>query len=191
MHKHGSAVPCQIFDVLLGSSRYCSHCRHSTPTIQPLIPPLPPNARRKSPSPDQLLVPYASHQPPYTDGAAAPPCRVENDDVQSSCRREKKIKTFKPFDARPYRREEPEQPGKMVQLVEVEDEHFQQRQVGPEEEDADFTDTGTFTPSCPPQWAALRAAVTQLQRSQNKTKQKNKKTARHPLPADASSVSLD
>jgi hypothetical protein len=30
----------------------------------------------------------------------------------------------------------------MVQLVEVEDEHFQQVQPGPEEDDADFTDTG-------------------------------------------------
>lgn len=29
----------------------------------------------------------------------------------------------------------------MVQLVEVEDEHFQETQPGPEEED-DFTDTG-------------------------------------------------
>ncbi|KAK4106307.1 mitochondrial import translocase, subunit Tom22, partial [Parathielavia hyrcaniae] len=29
----------------------------------------------------------------------------------------------------------------MVQLVEVEDEHFQQPQPGPEEEDEDFTDT--------------------------------------------------
>jgi hypothetical protein len=31
----------------------------------------------------------------------------------------------------------------MVQLVEVEDEHFQHPQVGPEEDDEDFTDTGT------------------------------------------------
>ena len=31
----------------------------------------------------------------------------------------------------------------MVQLVEVEDEHFQSRQPGPEEEDDDFTDTGS------------------------------------------------
>lgn len=30
----------------------------------------------------------------------------------------------------------------MVQLTEVEDEHFQQPQVGPEEDDEDFTDTG-------------------------------------------------
>ena len=30
----------------------------------------------------------------------------------------------------------------MVQLVEVEDEHFQNRHVGEEEEDEDFTDTG-------------------------------------------------
>lgn len=37
----------------------------------------------------------------------------------------------------------------MVQLVEVEDEHFQQPQVGPEEDDEDFTDTGT-TPSPDP-----------------------------------------
>ncbi|KAK4137196.1 mitochondrial import translocase, subunit Tom22 [Trichocladium antarcticum] len=29
----------------------------------------------------------------------------------------------------------------MVQLVEVEDEHFQERQPGPEEDDEDFTDT--------------------------------------------------
>lgn len=34
----------------------------------------------------------------------------------------------------------------MVQLVEVEDEHFQQRQAGPEEEDGDFTDTGKSFP---------------------------------------------
>lgn len=33
---------------------------------------------------------------------------------------------------------------KMVQLVEVEDEHFQGSQKGPIEEDADFTDTGTL-----------------------------------------------
>jgi len=39
----------------------------------------------------------------------------------------------------------------MVQLVEVEDEHFQQPQVGPEEDD-DFTDTGKriSTPAFPP-----------------------------------------
>lgn len=30
----------------------------------------------------------------------------------------------------------------MVQLTEVEDEHFQLPQVGPEEDDGDFTDTG-------------------------------------------------
>jgi hypothetical protein len=30
----------------------------------------------------------------------------------------------------------------MVQLVEVEDEHFQNRQPGPEEDEDDFTDTG-------------------------------------------------
>jgi import receptor subunit TOM22 len=35
----------------------------------------------------------------------------------------------------------------MVQLVEVEDEHFQQPQVGPEEDDEDFTDTGANPPS--------------------------------------------
>lgn len=33
---------------------------------------------------------------------------------------------------------------KMVQLVEVEDEHFQHAQEGPVEDDGDFTDTGTF-----------------------------------------------
>lgn len=33
----------------------------------------------------------------------------------------------------------------MVQLVEVEDEHFQTAQPGPEEDDADFTDTGLCT----------------------------------------------
>lgn len=32
----------------------------------------------------------------------------------------------------------------MVQLTEVEDEHFQQPQVGPEEDDEDFTDTGEW-----------------------------------------------
>lgn len=32
----------------------------------------------------------------------------------------------------------------MVQLVEVEDEHFQHAQEGPVEDDGDFTDTGTF-----------------------------------------------
>ncbi|KAK3904253.1 mitochondrial import receptor subunit Tom22-domain-containing protein [Staphylotrichum tortipilum] len=31
----------------------------------------------------------------------------------------------------------------MVQLVEVEDEHFQQPQPGPEEDDEDYTDTAT------------------------------------------------
>src|SRR6266566_5135657 len=31
--------------------------------------------------------------------------------------------------------------GKMVQLVEVEDEHFQERQPGPEEDEGDYTDT--------------------------------------------------
>lgn len=34
----------------------------------------------------------------------------------------------------------------MVQLVEVEDEHFQQPQPGPEEDDDDFTDTGELPP---------------------------------------------
>lgn len=34
---------------------------------------------------------------------------------------------------------------KMVQLVEVEDEHFQHVQEGPVEDDGDFTDTGTFS----------------------------------------------
>ncbi|KAL1844395.1 hypothetical protein VTJ49DRAFT_74 [Mycothermus thermophilus] len=37
----------------------------------------------------------------------------------------------------------------MVQLVEVEDEHFQQPQPGPEEDDDDFTDTGKPFPSFP------------------------------------------
>jgi len=31
----------------------------------------------------------------------------------------------------------------MVQLIEVEDEHFQQSQPGPDDDDADYTDTGT------------------------------------------------
>ncbi len=30
----------------------------------------------------------------------------------------------------------------MVQLQEIVDEHFQEAQVGPEEDDADYTDTG-------------------------------------------------
>lgn len=38
----------------------------------------------------------------------------------------------------------------MVQLVEVEDEHFQQPQQGPEEDDEDFTDTGTLPPTAHP-----------------------------------------
>lgn len=37
---------------------------------------------------------------------------------------------------------------KMVQLVEVEDEHFQHAQEGPVEDDGDFTDTGTFQLFC-------------------------------------------
>lgn len=37
---------------------------------------------------------------------------------------------------------------KMVQLVEVEDEHFQESQPGPEEED-DFTDTGRLSSHSP------------------------------------------
>lgn len=32
----------------------------------------------------------------------------------------------------------------MVQLVEVEDEHFQQRQAGADEDEGDYTDTGTW-----------------------------------------------
>ena len=32
----------------------------------------------------------------------------------------------------------------MVTLTEVEDEHFQSTQPGPDAEDDDFTDTGTF-----------------------------------------------
>lgn len=32
----------------------------------------------------------------------------------------------------------------MVQLVEVEDEHFQARQPGPDEDEDDFTDTGKW-----------------------------------------------
>lgn len=32
----------------------------------------------------------------------------------------------------------------MVQLQEIVDEHFQEGQVGPEEDDADYTDTGTL-----------------------------------------------
>jgi import receptor subunit TOM22 len=44
----------------------------------------------------------------------------------------------------------------MVQLVEVEDEHFQQPQAGPEEDEEDFTDTGTAgsIPPIPPLLAA-------------------------------------
>lgn len=38
----------------------------------------------------------------------------------------------------------------MVQLVEVEDEHFQQPQPGPEEEEDDFTDTGASRFVSPP-----------------------------------------
>lgn len=34
----------------------------------------------------------------------------------------------------------------MVQLTEVEDEHFQHAQVGPDEDEEDFTDTGLFFP---------------------------------------------
>ena len=38
----------------------------------------------------------------------------------------------------------------MVQLVEVEDEHFQETQPGPEEEEDDYSDTGTVSPKpCP------------------------------------------
>lgn len=33
----------------------------------------------------------------------------------------------------------------MVQLIEVEDEEFQKRQPGPEEDDGEFTDTGKPT----------------------------------------------
>lgn len=55
---------------------------------------------------------------------------------------------------------------KMVQLVEVEDEHFQHSQEGPVEDDGDFTDTGTFLTVSFSQHARLpafarRALVTQ------------------------------
>lgn len=34
----------------------------------------------------------------------------------------------------------------MVQLQEIVDEHFEESQPGPEEDDADYTDTGTSHP---------------------------------------------
>jgi hypothetical protein len=46
----------------------------------------------------------------------------------------------------------------MVQLVEVEDEHFQETQPGPEEEEDDFTDTGRLFHRKPP--ALLFHAIT-------------------------------
>ena len=44
----------------------------------------------------------------------------------------------------------------MVQLVEVEDEHFQQPQPGPEEDDEDFTDTGAYDHTTPPSHPLIR-----------------------------------
>lgn len=36
----------------------------------------------------------------------------------------------------------------MVQLVEVEDEHFQKGQAGPQEDEGDYTDTGKLAVIC-------------------------------------------
>jgi hypothetical protein len=48
----------------------------------------------------------------------------------------------------------------MVQLVEVEDEHFTQPQPGPEEDDDEYTDTGTSRLAqpifCPPYLSPVR-----------------------------------
>lgn len=64
----------------------------------------------------------------------------------------------------------------MVQLVEVEDEHFQQRQAGPEEEDGDFTDTGKSFPVVSYAWNEGHASCSDAIAKKN---QKNPRDARH------------